>query len=224
MANASTLTHHSTTLPSSASLSSSLPSSYKQQEERQALRSVLVQLFETEESLPSDYLPELNIPPNTAILAFKSRYRERRLGSASAGVDILGSSVVMEHNLGSSTVLPADRLATTVTYSGFADPSIIALISKSNPNEDMDTNGNNNGNNTANPTNTTTNMVLQQRENHVQNLILSGSHTFTELLGNSNNNLTNTMNTMNNSNSSTSMNDTNTGSSSTGSNIVMKNN
>jgi len=220
MANTASIAGGSTSILSSSSLlsssinSSSLSSisssssSSNPQQERQALRSALVQLFETEEILPADYLPELNIPPNTAILAFKSRYRERRLGSLSYGNDIINSSVLHDHAGSSSYVLPNDRLATTVIYSGFADPSILSSLNKNNPNDPTNTNENNNPNDISNNNGTTaTNTVLQQREDHIQNLILTGSHTFMEnytnipltTITNNNNTITNT-----NSNSSSS--------------------
>lgn len=128
--------------------------------ERQALRSALVQLMESEEALPDSYMPELNVVPDVSALRTKHRYRELRIGSIAAGTDVLDASASSVVAGAASVALPGDRLATSVTFSGFADVA---------------------GTGTEQPdTGTIVHMAAQQRDQHRAALILQGAHTGAE--------------------------------------------
>jgi hypothetical protein len=145
----------STAAAAAAAAASSLPSSAPS--ERQALRAALLNLMETEESVPASWRPELNAAPTAQVLAHKGRYRERRLGGISDGGDILDASA--SGAVGAAfphIALPADRLATSVIFSGYADPSASGDASSNDA--------------------AVSAALVQQREAHRAALILQGAH------------------------------------------------
>ena len=148
-------------LPSAAAPQLHLPSSASAGGiERQALRAALVRLLDAEERLPHDYLPALDVAPDPAALALKNRYRERRLGSAAMGTDLLDSGSSALAACSAPVVLPADRLATSVVFAAYADPSISRSAEA--------------GGETAGGAMSAA--VAQQREQHRWNLALQGAH------------------------------------------------